>query len=230
MKKLLLFTILIFTLGSTTHAQVLVQSAVHSGAINWYPLTVHSATLPNPVTAGDFLVVFMRNCNFATTPAQPFVDSQANLWKDATIYHDKWYVESAIGGPLTLTFSYAQPNYCQFAIADFRGSWVLDVVSHPLYSDNVTDGTSYSITPSQSGELILGFGIDDCGCAGGYDPAVSPGPGFQFAALTVPLYIEYMVQPIAAPIMATDHHAAPVDTIITVAAFKPKPTGCQIVQ
>ena len=220
MKLLLIF--LLFAIPAS--CQTLVQSAVHG---SYTPSTVHSLALPKPVVQGDFLIVFMRNCNFSTNPEQPFVDSQGSTWKDTDIYHNKWHVESAIGGPLTLTFRYANPTYCQFAIAEWSGSWVLDLISHPLYTDDVTAGTSLPIMPSQPGELIIGFGSSDCHCAFGYDPAISPGLGFQMAALTAPLYIEYQVQALPAEIAATDFHAKEVDPIITVAAFKPKP-GCKV--
>jgi hypothetical protein len=226
MKKVWITTLFLLALSSMAHAQTLVQSAVHTPGPA--PVMVHSATLPKPVTSGDFLLVFMRNCNYATVPGQPFTDSQGNLWHDEDIYHDKWYVEAAKGGPLTLTFSYVSPNYCQFGIVEFSGSWTFDVTAHPLYTDDTMNGASNPITPSQSGELIIGFSVDDCHCALGYDPAISAGAGFQVAALTAPLLIEYMVQPVAATVTATDHHAAPVDTILTVAAFKPKPNGCLV--
>lgn len=215
----------LFVLAFPVKAQ-LVQSAVIPESVLIIPTKVHTLTLPKPVTTGNFLIAFMRNCNGATDPTQPFADSLPNVWKDASIYHDKWYVEAAIGGTETLTFTSAQPSYCQPILAEFNGSWTLDVISHPLYLDNVSEGKSYPIAPSGPGELILGFGTGDCGCALGRGPVTTPGTGFTFAAFSAPLYIEYLPQQAAAPIEATDFNSFPIDTIISVAAFKPN-SGCK---
>lgn len=123
-----------------------------------------SVTL-NGVTAGNTLVIVVA-CNSGAPTLESVADSVGNpvstaVSLAAAVSHGSlgiYYVNTASAGTHQITVTWSAAEYTDIFVAEYSGVGVLDTASAVSFGASTTVSTS-SITPSQSGDLII-FGLE----------------------------------------------------------------------
>jgi Phosphoesterase family len=147
---------------TTTTPPHLVQSA---GATGGSTSTALTATLPNPSTAGDLLVLSAGVFAGPTNSLTSVTDSAGNLWKKINAWNvaghysdgEMWYAAN-VAATTTVTAHLGTAASLAIQVQDFAGV----AATNPLdvragSSTTSATATSGPITPTNPGELLVGF-------------------------------------------------------------------------
>jgi hypothetical protein len=178
-----------------------------------------SVTLPQPVTAGDAIVVAVDATSDQMIAVSDTLGSQYTI---AYSTDDGNGIESGIayaldvaGGTAIVTFTIDTTNPVQFLevyVHEFSGIAVPDGATG--MSGTSMDMHSGPVTTTAAHDLIFAFGATGRASAGnGFTPLLDFNANLS----------EYAIQTAAGPIEATETMNSGIDWILTMAAFKPRP-------
>lgn len=218
MKTALLAALLFFSLPA--HAQY-----VQGGAVNAAPDTVYqytgswaasasySYTFPKPTTSPCTLVVTLRGSGMA------LADTQKNTFVSVPLQSGMlWYSTTCASALDTVTLTCPSGTcWAQFTVGEYAGVWVPDQVSPEIVALTSGAGWTALITPTQNGELVLGFGSNHTTNT----PQITAGTGFTLRTPGVNQFVEDMIQATAAPIRSAVTYSAPNTWCQTTISFKP---------
>jgi hypothetical protein len=124
-----------------------------------------SATLPKPSAAGDLLVLSASVYSGPTNNLTSVTDSAGNVWKKikawntASHYSDgeMWHTAGA-ASTTTVTVHLASATSVALQVHEFAGIAATNPLDVSAGSSNTSAGAnSGPVTPSASGELLIGF-------------------------------------------------------------------------
>jgi hypothetical protein len=180
--------------------------------------------MSNPVGAGHLLFFTLLNAFNAVPTAVSVYGDTGTLVTDLapvnigfTTVMSTYYILSASGGETSIGLNVSGGDYPAVTVQEFACSPTcsLDVSgsSVGVATGSSSIASSYSITPSTPGDVIIGAFL-----AGG----ASVGTGFSGGVTNgFPGFSEYMIQSAAAPVMATANLSSSGGWAAYVIAFKP---------
>jgi hypothetical protein len=180
-----------------------------------------TATCSSPIGAGHFLYICLSNANgtpMTTTfsgDSGTFTPDITNvIWNGESAIATCVYVPAAGGGETAITAA-GSLNYPALTVDEFANVGMLDVSDAGALGDS-TSPVSNSITPTTSGDLVIGFVITNG------NVSIAPGTGYTMGA-GVAAYSanEYRVQSSALAVTATATTGSANNWFAHVVAFKP---------
>ena len=153
------------TAGATSVGASVPRLVQFAGAAVTAPATATTATFPTTTAAGDLLVVSASLYTGTTNRITSVTDSSGNLWTKIGAYAssshysdgEMWY--SANSRPTTsVTVRTAKAALVAFGVQEFAGVLATNPLDGASGTSNLGKAPdSGSVTPSQSGDLVVGF-------------------------------------------------------------------------
>jgi hypothetical protein len=208
-KKIFLLIVLFVVSAFSANAQTLAQPPK---LIRFYsylnPQQTYTFPIFSSAKAGDTLFAFITpGSGIAVTDPQEtwtLVPGTTGLW-----------TATASGNTVTVTISFSQVSYVEAIFADYSASLVLDQAAQESFGTG-TSSLSFSITPKQANDLVLGYGWNG---TTNYD-SLTGGTGYTLEAFDNAIYFEDQIQSAAGPITSSASWSSPVGWYQGVAAFK----------
>jgi hypothetical protein len=174
--------------------------------------TSYTFILPGNVLAGSLLVFINR-----FTAVTSITDTAGNTW--TKLFGGFWYALSCAAGATTVTVNNPS-GPCQGIVAEYSGVANLapDVSHDDTTTGTGTAATSFSVTPTVNGDLILGWGYNSTTNS----PTYTAGAGYSLRSTATGknAFLEDQVQSVAAAITATLTINASDTWFIGIVAFK----------
>lgn len=206
MKPLKIVTFLALLVFSTLPASAQTITPVQSTTTLQVGVNLTKAL--QPTQAGDLVVMYGM---FGSNPT--ITDSQGNIWFQANSDDNEIQYTTVKAGPETITVTFPTAAYWKVVIVEFPGSWVLaDILPQrclapcsPVfggqslsYNDETTTPSSFPLTTTSPGELVIGYGNYDSM----WPPPGAPTAetGWAMAGFIPNRAMQYTIQSAAGPI------------------------------